>query len=134
MSIGGQITVLSIYGFLAFCLMRYLIWSIKGYLFNNSAYRKHSKGESLKERFLYSRYRKIVPRKFIFLYFFFIILHSGAILLCSVLHWLAIEKIGEIAVKVIYIFDNICFLLIIILWRFIDPKLWLPKYHRKGKK
>ena len=68
MSIGGQITVLSIYGFLAFCLMRYLIWSIKGYLFNNSAYRKHSKGESLKERFMYSRYRKIVPRKFIFLY------------------------------------------------------------------
>lgn len=134
MSIGGQITVLSIYGFLTFLYMRSWIDRIKRHLFNNSAYRKHSKGESLKERFMYSRYRKIVPRKFIFLYFFFIILHSGAILLCSVLHWLTIENIGEIAVRIIYIFDSIFIFLDSILEFFINPESHWPKYHGKGKK
>ena len=133
MSIGKQVAVLCLYYFLAFNLIRYLMFCIKGYLFNKSAYKKHKKGESFKEWLLYSRYYQIIPRKFLILYFVILVLHPIAILLCVVICCFPAYNIGSILVKIIVFFDIICFVTIVILVRFVNPRRLLPKKNGKGK-
>lgn len=133
MSLGLKIFVLIIFYIFAFWIIRYYIWGVKMYLFNKSAYKKHKKGESFKEWLLYSRYYQIIPRKFLILYFVILVLHPIAILLCVVICCFPAYNIGSILVKIIVFFDNICFVTIVILVRFVNPRRWLPKKNGKGK-
>lgn len=86
MSIGRQILVI----FLSFCIsffcIRNSICHIKLDKLNNSAYKKRKKGETFVEWLFYSRYRKEIPRILLVFYFFIILLHIIAILLCVFLY------------------------------------------------
>ena len=75
MSIGGQIySILFGYG-LGFVQMRLILGCIIIYQLNNSARKKRLKGQSLKERFLYSRFRDVLPRFAVIWYFIVVAIH-----------------------------------------------------------
>ena len=75
MSIGGQIySILFGYG-LGFVQMRLILGCIIIYQLNNSARKKRLKGQSLKERFLYSRFRDVLPRFAVIWYFIVVVIH-----------------------------------------------------------
>ena len=56
-------------------LYRGLLDSIILYQLNNSAQKKRRKGQSLKERFLYSRFRDVLPRFAVIWYFVIVAIH-----------------------------------------------------------
>lgn len=68
---------------------------MKGYLLNKSARRKIRKAETFKEWLLYTRFRGIIPKICLVLYFISEIIHLCAILSCFVLDQLQVPLIGE---------------------------------------
>ena len=79
MSIGGQIySILFGYG-LGFVQMRLILGCIIIYQLNNSARKKRLKGQSLKERFLYSRFRDVLPRFAVIWYLIIVAIHPIAL-------------------------------------------------------
>ena len=135
MSIGKQVAVLCLYYFLAFNLMRYLMFCIKGYLFNKSAYKKHKKGESFKEWLFYSRYPQMIPKILLMPYYVVLILHPIVILLCVCLEIMEMANISECICRFVVIHDYAWACLIAFIFTFTDASRWLPKpkYHGKGK-
>ena len=96
MNIWRQILVI----FLIFCItffdLRCFLYGIKRYQLNNSAYKKRKKGETIKEWFLYSRYKDIIPKTLYILYYVLIIIHFLILIVCIIFHFLSLEKWGEI--------------------------------------
>ena len=70
----GIICILVFYC-LSVWLYRGLLDSIILYQLNNSAQKKRRKGQSLKERFLYSRFRDVLPRFAVIWYFVIVAIH-----------------------------------------------------------
>ncbi len=70
----GIFLVLSFYG-LGFFQMRLILGGITIYQLNNSARKKRLKGQSLKEWFLYSRFRDVLPRLAVIWYFIVVAIH-----------------------------------------------------------
>ena len=56
-------------------LYRGFLYSIILYQMNKSAVKKREKGQSLKERFLYSRFRDVLPRFAVIWYFVIVAIH-----------------------------------------------------------
>ena len=104
MSIGGQIySILFGYG-LGFAQMRLILGCITIYQLNNSARKKRLKGQSLKERFLYSRFRDVLPRFAVIWYFIVVAIHPLILAVCVILtladvsneigKWVAVSTFG----------------------------------------
>ena len=74
----GIFLVLSFYG-LGFFQMRLILGGITIYQLNNSARKKRLKGQSLKEWFLYSRFRDVLPRLAVIWYLILIPIHLLAL-------------------------------------------------------
>ena len=133
MSIGGQIySILFGYG-LGFVQMRLILGCIIIYQLNNSARKKRLKGQSLKERFLYSRFRDVLPRFAVIWYFVIVAIHPPflAAYIILTLAGVPIEVEKEIA-KMTFIFDAVW---IIGSWfLFYDPKDGGYKWSRWIKK
>ena len=72
---------------LAYFFYRGFLWGLKLYRLNNSAYKKIKKGETFKEWFLYSRYRDVIPKPLLAFYFFLLVLHATAFLICIIFHF-----------------------------------------------
>ena len=75
MSIGGQVCVILLSYGLGFVQMRLILGCITIYQLNNSARKKRLKGQSLKEWFLYSRFRDVLPRLAVIWYFIVVVIH-----------------------------------------------------------
>ena len=70
----GIICILFFY-WLSVWLYRGVLYSIILYQMNKSAVKKREKGQSLKERFLYSRFRDVLPRFAVIWYFVIVAIH-----------------------------------------------------------
>ena len=68
MNFRRQIFVIVTSYLLSFLFIRGFLWGVKEYPLNNSARKKRKKGETFKEWFLYSRYRKEIPKILLILY------------------------------------------------------------------
>ena len=104
MGIGGQIySILFGYG-LSFVYMRLFMSCVIHYQLNNSAWKKRLKGQSLKERFLYSRFRDVLPRLAVIWYFIVVAIHPLILAACVILtladvpnevgKWVAVSTFG----------------------------------------
>ena len=99
MGIGWQIFFITFFGFICFVSMRAEISGIISYQLNKNAYKKRKVGQTLRERFLYSRFREEIPKIFIFLHFFIIWTYLLALTICLLLYFgRADPKIGQFVV------------------------------------
>ena len=85
-------------------LYRGFLYSIILYQMNKSAVKKREKGQSLKERFLYSRFRDVLPRLAVIWYFIVVAIHPLILAVCVILtladvpnevgKWVAVSTFG----------------------------------------
>lgn len=81
-----QILAIFLLWILSLIFARGFLYGLKFYQLNNSAYKKRVKGQTLKEWFLYSRFRDVIPKGLLVFYFLIMWIHLIAILLCAVLY------------------------------------------------
>ena len=75
MNLQRQIMIITICWLFAFFSIRQEISNIMEYLLNKSAFKKRNKDMTFKEWFLYTRFRKEIPKIMLFLYVLIVIGH-----------------------------------------------------------
>ena len=119
MTLKNEILLTSFMFFLAFCYLRSFLSSLVSYQLNKSAIRKRKKGQNFIEWLLYLRYKDVITKIFILLYYSVLVIH----LMCIpvfVLFEYAIEvtsfDIGHIIAISVFIFDMSWMLIMFILF------------------
>jgi len=72
---------------MSFWDMRAFLSGLESHLLGKSNKKRRKRGETVIEWFLYTRWRDLIPLRFLIMYFFIIITHSIAIGLCVYLHF-----------------------------------------------
>ncbi len=115
---------------LIFCYL-FQVWVLRGFIrgllywqLNKSAYKKRKKGESLKERIMFSNFRDIIPRS---LLIFFGIMSSVPIIslvVCLIFHFLNIfQELSDLIAEL-----NFYFLLWLVI---LEAFFWSPSGKRE---
>lgn len=102
--------------------------------------RRRAKGQTFKERFLFTRYRDQIPRCLMWFYYLVLIIHpvSLVIILCA-FYFVSMQHYTEIMAKVVLTFDFVwMFIFTILGWKPGDPWLhyekWVPEPPKRKKK
>lgn len=138
MSYRGQIIVILLSFLLSLFYLRSFIYGIIRYRLNNSAYKKRKKGETIKERLFYSRYKKEIPLFWRIFHYFVWIVHLTAVIICTIIYLAKLSpNIGKIISSFIFCFDGVWILIIgLFFW---SPKpdyafeRWITKRSPKDK-
>jgi hypothetical protein len=94
---------------IAFILIRSFIAGIKIYQLNKSAYKKIRKQESFKDWLCYTKYKGLIPKIILILYWVVVISHSLGIVLSIVLWFMENpEEIIRKVLKILFYFDANC--------------------------
>ena len=109
--------------------------------FKQKCKKKRKKGQTLKEWFLYSRYRNEIPKTFLMLYFLIVFIHPLALISCIIFRFIEeLTKFGQLVLIGITLFDGIWFVILKILFWSPGPNIpyerWISKKggnKRKGK-
>ena len=106
MNISAQILVISLMYVRSFIHLRVILYGIKRYVLNNSAFKKRKKGENILEWFTYSRWRNVIPKFFIIFFFVIVVIHPILLILCVILNKLGLDdSYGECIALVTMSFD-----------------------------
>lgn len=132
-----MLLALSLAFLLAYFFYRGFLWGLKLYRLNNSAYKKIKKAETFKEWFLYSRYRDVIPKPLLVFYFFLLVLHATAFLICIIFHFCEGTWVLNV-VRAVGIFDGVWIVLVGILFWSKEPGFaydrWIKKRYKKSGK
>ena len=106
MSIGGQIfVILTGYG-LGFIYMRLFLGAVINYQLNASAQKKRKKGQSIKERLSYSRFRDVLPQLAVIWYFIVVAIHPLILVACIILTLAGVpNEVGKLVAGLTFGFD-----------------------------
>lgn len=133
MNIQRQTALILICWVWSFWAVRWEFSNIVDYQLNKNAVKKRKKGMTLKEWFLYTRYREEIPKLLLFLYFVIVIGHPLVLAICFLLFLLGpYPEIGGNVAKGVMAFDIGWELLYAI--AFWDWPNRFPKYSRWIKK
>ena len=117
MSIQGQLVCIVICWVLFSFYYRGFLNGAIHYQLNLSAYKKRKKGQSIKEWLLYSRFKEELPKTFLLLHYFMLILHPSCMIVCILLYIIEMPlEVGASVVKTTAIFDAACDLIIALLF------------------
>lgn len=134
MNLDGQIIVIFICFFISVWFDRGFLGGIVLYQLNNSAYKKRKKGETLREWLFFSRYHQEIPRLFLYLYLFILIIHPLVAILCVILSFINLSNyIGDKLTRIVYYFDVLYILLINLLFWSSKPGFAYSRWIRKNK-
>ncbi len=95
-SFGNEIISITAMTVFMFVILRWYYVNIISFQLNKSARKKRKVNQSFKEWFLYTRYRKEIPRFLIYLYFIIIAVHSLTfciVLVAFLLKWIVLSLI-----------------------------------------
>ena len=117
---------------LSFWIIRWYLRGIKIYPLNPSARKKRKKGETIREWFLYTRYRQEIPKFFLGLYFVVLIVNVAAILVWIVQHFMGpYPDVGYLIFLCVAAFDGAWMLLLRLMFWSRDGSMpyerWAPK-------
>ena len=129
---GDQIFVIIGLFLLSFWMIRWYLWGIKTYPLNTSARKKRKKGETIREWFLYTRYREEIPKFFLGLYFVIVFLHAAVLIVWVVQHFVGpYPFFGHCMTVTLIVFDAVWMLLLRLMFWSRDGdmpyELWVPK-------
>lgn len=127
-----QIIAIILCALLAFLTIRWYLWGIKTYPLNNSAQKKRKKGETIRERFLYTRYREEIPKFFLGLYFVIVFLHAAVLIVWVIQHFVGpYPFFGHCMTVTLIVFDAVWMLLLRLMFWSRDGDMpyerWVPK-------
>lgn len=74
-SFDDEIVTITVMTIFMFVMLRWLFWNIIDFQLNKSARKKRKESQTFKEWFLYTRYRKEIPKFLLALYFITIAIH-----------------------------------------------------------
>lgn len=137
-----QIIAIILCALLAFLTIRWYLWGIKTYPLNTSAQKKRKKGETIREWFLYTRYREEIPKFFLGLYFVIVFLHAAVLIVWVVQHFVGpYPFFGHCMTVTLIVFDAVWMLLLrLVFWsrdgdmpyeRWVPKKRGMPPKRRK---
>ena len=137
MGIGAQVCVILLGYFWGFLYMRLFLGAVINHQLNTSAQRKRKKGQSIKEWFLYSGFRDVLPRLTVIWYFIVVAIHPLILVACVILKLADVSnEIGKWVAMSAPIFDAVWIIAIwIMFWQPNGPmKLdrWIKK--KRGMK
>lgn len=127
-----QIIAIILCALLAFLTIRWYLWGIKTYPLNTSARKKRKKGETIRERFLYTRYREEIPKFFLGLYFVIVFLHAAVLIVWVIQHFVGpYPFFGHCMTVTLIVFDAVWMLLLRLMFWSRDGSMpyerWVPK-------
>lgn len=127
-----QIIAIILCALLAFLTIRWYLWGIKTYPLNTSARKKRKKGETIRERFLYTRYREEIPKFFLGLYFVIVFLHAAVLIVWVIQHFVGpYPFFGHCMTVTLIVFDAVWMLLLRLMFWSRDGDMpyerWVPK-------
>lgn len=127
-----QIIAIILCALLAFLTIRWYLWGIKTYPLNTSARKKRKKGETIRERFLYTRYREEIPKFFLGLYFVIVFLHAAVLIVWVIQHFVGpYPFFGHCMTVTLIVFDAVWMLLLRLMFWSRDGDMpyerWAPK-------
>lgn len=127
-----QIIAIILCALLAFLTIRWYLWGIKTYPLNTSARKKRKKGETIREWFLYTRYREEIPKFFLGLYFVIVFLHAAVLIVWVVQHFVGpYPFFGHCMTVTLIVFDAVWMLLLRLMFWSRDGDMpyerWVPK-------
>lgn len=134
----NQVIVISLCFFISFIFLRGFLYGLKRYRLNNSAYKKRKKGETVKEWFLYSRYKDQLPKLFLYFYYSNILVHLLGLTVCVLFHMINLSRdIGGTIAKVIACYDATWIVIIALLFwspgRKYSYERWITKRAKDEK-
>ena len=130
---GDQIFVIIGLFLLSFWMIRWYLWGIKTYPLNTSARKKRKKGETIRERFLYTRYREEIPKFFLGLYFVIVFLHAAVLIVWVIQHFVVPYPLfGHCMTVTLIVFDAVWMLLLRLMFWSRDGDM--PNERRVPKK
>lgn len=129
---GDQIFVIIGLFLLSFWMIRWYLWGIKTYPLNTSARKKRKKGETIREWFLYTRYREEIPKFFLGLYFVIVFLHAAVLIVWVIQHFVGpYPFFGHCMTVTLIVFDAVWMLLLRLMFWSRDGSTpyerWAPK-------
>ena len=106
---------------------------------NTSARKKREKGQTFKERLLYSRFREEIPRILLIVYFVISAIHLLVLITCIIISFIKpLDGFGPTLAKVIVCFDVLCIITIQLLFWQKEPdykyERWIKKKRGNKKK
>ena len=127
-----QIIAIILCALLAFLTIRWYLWGIKTYPLNTSARKKRKKGETIREWFLYTRYREEIPKFFLGLYFVIVFLHAAVLIVWVIQHFVGpYPFFGHCMTVTLIVFDAVWMLLLRLMFWSRDGDMpyerWAPK-------
>ena len=139
MSIGAQFFVVLCIFFLTFWHHRWILLGMKTTALNKSAYRKLKKGQTVKEWFFYTRFKKVLPKPWVWLFFISFFLHS--IVLLVLIPTIFIPNLyvyTDRIVRALALIDGIELLVVFALMWAPNSKgykleRWVKRYRKKDK-
>ena len=107
---------------LGFFLMRGFLGSVICYQLNKNAIKKRKKGQSLKEWFLYSRFRDVLPRLAVIWYFIVVAIHPLILVACVILTLADVSnEIGKWVALSAPIFDTVWLAVLYFMFWQVEP-------------
>ena len=127
---------------ISFFYIRLTLAGIISYQLNNSTLKKRKQGQSVRERFLYKRFRDVVPKTLLLLYFVILFGHPVVLLLCCFFDCVvAFPVIGRgLAIGAVVFDIGWCIIYSLLFWRmnpgtpysrWIKKKRGMPPKRRK---
>ena len=115
-------------------LYRGLLDSIILYQLNNSAQKKRRKGQSLKERFLYSRFRDVLPRFAVIWYFVIVAIHPPFLVACIILILAGVpQAIWKWVFLSPFLFDLVWMAVVKIMFWQLEPGFKIDRWIKKKR-
>lgn len=98
MPVVNQIALLVLFFFLSVFLHRTFISGEIDYQLNKGAVKKRKKGQTFKEWLLYSRYKDVITKTSLFVYYFALLIYPSGVLACVLLYTFDVSHVGEFVV------------------------------------
>ena len=136
MTIGAQITIITIMFIFLFLVLHSTIQGIARYKLNKSAYKKKKKGMSFIQWFLFSKFKEEIPRGWVIFFITYCLIHVVAVITCIFIYIFDKElsfSLGRIIALCAFYGNSFLYIIYFILFYSRDPGMG-ARYDRWFKK
>ena len=134
MGIGAQVCVILLGYFWGFLYMRLFLGAVINHQLNTSAQRKRKKGQSIKEWFLYSGFRDVLPRLAVIWYLIIVAIHPIALTAYIILTLAGVpQAIWKWVFLSPFLFDLVWMAVVKIMFWQLEPGFKIDRWIKKKR-
>ena len=134
MDIGGPVCLILLSYFFGVGFMQHFLDSVIQYQLSESAAWKRREGQSRKERFLYSRFRDVLPRFAVIWYFVIVAIHPPFLAACIILILAGVpQAIWKWGFLSPFLFDLAWIIVVKIMFWQLEPGFKIDRWIKKKR-